>query len=161
MPVTNVVKDPSARTMTITTELDAPVERCWELWADPRRLERWWGPPTYPATFVEHDLSPGSFVTYFMTGPEGDTPHGWWRVLSVDAPNGLEFEDGFGEEAGNAGDLPLTRVRVTLAARAGGGTTMTIRSTFPSAEAMQQIISMGMEEGMKEALGQIDAILAT
>ena len=50
MTVTNVHKDPEALTMTITAEFDAPVERVWQLWADPRQLERWWGPPTYPAT---------------------------------------------------------------------------------------------------------------
>ena len=64
MTVTAVRKDPEALTMTITAEFDAPVERVWELWADPRLLERWWGPPTYPATVIEHDLSPGGRVHY-------------------------------------------------------------------------------------------------
>src|SRR5688572_8313393 len=110
MPVTGVEKDPVALTMTVSAEYDAPVERCWELWADPRRLERWWGPPEWPATFVDHDLTPGGFVTYFMTGPDGDKAHGWWRVLAVDAPCRLEVDDGFGDEPGNAGDMPLTRM---------------------------------------------------
>jgi uncharacterized protein YndB with AHSA1/START domain len=161
VPVTNVEKDSKALTMTMTAEYDAPVERCWQLWADPRQLERWWGPPTYPATFVDHDLTPGSFVTYFMTGPEGDKPHAWWRVLAVDAPHSLEIEDGFGEEPGNAGGLPLTRMRVTLVARDGGGTRMTLESRFESLEAMEKLITMGMDEGMKLALGQVDAILAS
>ena len=43
MTVTNVDKDLDARTLTITAEFDAPLERVWELWADPRKLERWWG----------------------------------------------------------------------------------------------------------------------
>ena len=34
-----------------------------------------------------------------MTGPEGDKHYGWWRVLTVDSPNRLEFEDGFTDEA--------------------------------------------------------------
>ena len=161
MPVTRVEKDPAALTMSITAEYDTPMERCWQLWADPRRLERWWGPPEYPATFVDHQLEAGGFVSYFMTGPDGDKAHGWWRVLAVDAPRRLEFEDGFGDDPGNAGDLPLTRVRVTLAARAEGGTRMTIESTFPSTEAMEQLLSMGMDEGMAAAMGQIDAILAS
>ena len=38
-------------TLTITAEFNAPVTRVWELWENPRLLERWWGPPTYPATF--------------------------------------------------------------------------------------------------------------
>jgi uncharacterized protein YndB with AHSA1/START domain len=161
MPVTNVEKDPAALTMAITAEYDAPVERCWQLWADPRQLERWWGPPTYPATFVDHDLTPGCFATYFMTGPEGDKPHGWWRILSVDAPHGLEVEDGFGDEPGNPGDMPVMKLRVRLADRSGGGTRMTIETTFPSREAMEQILAMGMEEGMTEALGQIEGVLAS
>jgi uncharacterized protein YndB with AHSA1/START domain len=146
--------------MTITCEFDAPLERCWQLWADPRQLERWWGPPSYPATFVDHDLSTGRYATYFMTGPDGDKPHGWWRILAVDAPNSLEVEDGFGEEPGNAGGMPMTRMRVRLDDRGDGGTRMTIASSFESREAMEKMLEMGMADGIQEALAQIDGILA-
>ena len=80
MTVISVEKDVESLTMTITEQFDAPTTRVWQVWQDPRQLERWWGPPTYPATVVGHDLSPGGSVTYFMTGPEGDTHHGWWHV---------------------------------------------------------------------------------
>ena len=161
MTVTDVRKDLDAKTMTFTSEFDAPVERAWQLWADPRQLERWWGPPTYPATFKEHDLTPGGRVTYFMTGPEGDQHGGWWRVISVDPPTGLEFEDGFSDGDGNPNpDLPTTTAKVTLEERTGGGTRMTICSTFASVEVLEQMAEMGMEEGMTQALGQIDALLA-
>jgi uncharacterized protein YndB with AHSA1/START domain len=160
MSVTSIEKDPVALTMTVTAEFDAPVERAWQLWADPRQLERWWGPPTYPATFVDHDLRPGGHVGYYMTGPEGDKPHGWWRILSVDAPHRLQFEDGFADDAGQPDPkMPTMTMRVTLEDRSGGGTTMVIVTTFPSTEAMEQLIAMGMEEGMAGALGQIDSIL--
>src|SRR3546814_16332457 len=75
MTTPDVRKDPEARTLSLSTDLAVPVERAWQLWADPRQLEGWWGPPTYPATVVEHDLTPGGRVTYFMTGPEGDEHH--------------------------------------------------------------------------------------
>ena len=52
MTVTAVRKDPDTLTMTLDAEFEAPPERVWQLWADPRQLERWWGPPTYPATFT-------------------------------------------------------------------------------------------------------------
>ena len=58
MTVTAVRKDPDALTMTLTAEFEASPERVWDLWADPRQLERWWGPPTYPATFT--DPRPGA-----------------------------------------------------------------------------------------------------
>ena len=161
MSVTSVVKDREAKTMTLTAEFEAPVERVWQLWADPRQLERWWGPPTYPATFEEHDLTPGGSVTYFMTGPDGDRPRGWWKVIAVDAPRSLEFEDGFADEAGNpSADMPVMTMRVSIDAQSGGRTRMTIETSFPSPEAMDQLTAMGMEEGMTAAVSQIDALLA-
>jgi uncharacterized protein YndB with AHSA1/START domain len=160
MTVTNVCKDPEALTMTLTTEFAAPAERVWQLWDDPRQLERWWGPPSYPATFVDYKLSPGGEVSYFMTGPEGDQHRGWWRVLKVDASQLLEFEDGFADDAGLPNpEMPVMIIRVSVNERAEAGTRMEIKTTFPSRDAMERIISMGMEEGMTAAISQIDAIL--
>jgi uncharacterized protein YndB with AHSA1/START domain len=161
MTVTSVQKDPETLTMTITCEFDAGIKRVWQLWEDPRQLERWWGPPTYPATFVDHDLSPGGRASYYMTGPEGDQPRGYWRVRMVDAPRVLEFDDGFADDTGAPNsDLPVTTTRVTLVETPAGGTRMSIAAKFPSIEAMEQMTAMGMVEGMTEALGQIDALLA-
>ena len=161
MTVTSVRKDPENLTMRITAELDATVERAWQLWADPRQLERWWGPPTYPATVVDHDLRPGGRVTYFMTGPEGDKANGWWQVLATEPPHRLELLDGFADDSGAPNEsLPTTTMVVTLTARDSGGTLMAIESRFPSLEAMEQLVNMGMEEGIQQAMSQIDGILA-
>lgn len=160
MTVTHIEKDAATLTMVVTAELSAPVERVWELWADPRKLERWWGPPTYPATVVEHDLVPGGTVSYYMTSPEGEKFHGYWDVLAVDAPRRLELRDGFADDGGNPNtELPTTSTRVTIAER-GGVTELVITTTFPSLEAMEQLIEMGMEEGLRGAMGQMDALLA-
>lgn len=160
MPQTTVHKDPANRAMTVTVELPAPVDRAWQLWADPRQLERWWGPPTYPATVVDHDLRADGRVTYFMTSPEGEKYHGGWRVLAVDAPRRLEVEDFFLDDAGRpVPDLPVSTMVVELRP-AETGTTMLMHSTWPTIEAMEQVLAMGMEEGLTGALSQIDAILA-
>lgn len=160
MTVTNVHKDPDELTMTITVELATTVERAWQLWADPRQLERWWGPPGYPATFVDHDMEPGAGATYYMTSPEGEKYHGWWEFISVDAPRRLEMMDGFGDETGKRNtDMPEGRLVVTLDER-DGTTVMEITSHFSSLASMEQMLEMGQEEGMVQALGQIEAILA-
>lgn len=158
---TTVEKDAAAHTMTVTAELDASVERAWQLWADPRQLERWWGPPTYPATVVEHDLAPGATVRYYMTSPEGEKYHGLWEVVAAEPPRRLELLDAFADDSGAKNEsLPTTRMTVTLTERAGGGSVMVMHSQFASLEAMEQLVSMGMEEGLLAALGQIDGILA-
>jgi uncharacterized protein YndB with AHSA1/START domain len=161
MTVTTVRKEPAARTMTITAEFDATPERVWQLWADARQLERWWGPPSYPATVTSHDLNPGGRVAYHMTGPEGDQPQGYWDILETDPPRSLVFSDGFANDDGTPNtDLPITTTRVAIEEIGDGRSRMSIESVFPSTEAMEQVLAMGMEEGLKQAVGQIDAILA-
>jgi len=161
MTVTNVEKDLDALTLDLTAEFDATPERVWQLWADPRQLERWWGPPTYPATFTEHDLTPGAHVAYFMTGPAGDKAPGWWQILEVDPPRSLSFRDGFANEDGTPNpDFPETTVHVAISDVGAGRTRMSILSRFPTPAAMEQLVALGMVEGLTEAVGQIDAILA-
>ena len=159
--MTAVRKDPAALTMTVDAEFDAPATRIWQLWADPRQLERWWGPPTWPATFTRHDLAPGSHVEYHMTGPTGDEAHGFWDIVEAEPPNRLVYVDGFANTDGSPNDeFPRNEGRVTIEPIQAGRTRMSIVSHFPSTEAMQQVLGMGMEEGLTEAVGQIDAILA-
>lgn len=159
MIVPKIEKDPEALTLTVTAELPATVERAWQLLADPRQLEQWWGPPTYPATVADHDLVAGGRVTYFMTGPEGDKHAGYWEVLAVDAPRRLEVKDGFADDSGAPNDdMPTVSMVFTLTER-DGGTRLVTETRFPSIEAMEQMIEMGMEEGIAAAVGQIDAIL--
>jgi uncharacterized protein YndB with AHSA1/START domain len=161
MSVTGVHKDIESLTMRVDAAFDAPVERVWQLWADPRQLERWWGPPVYPATVTEHSLDPGGSVRYYMTGPEGDRHYGWWKITSAAPPHRLAFDDGFADAEGNALDtMPSMSVAVALDEAPGGGTVMTITSRFSSREAMEQLLAMGMEEGIVASLGQIDELLA-
>ena len=159
MPVTDVKKDLDALTMTITARFDAGAERIWEMWSDPRQLERWWGPPSFPATFTEHDLSPGGRSAYFMTGPEGQKHHGWWRIDEVERPSRLRIEDGFGDDGKPNEDMPGPSSATVTITEADGVTTMSIESTFASRKDMEEMIEMGMEQGMTEALGQIDQLL--
>ena len=160
MPVTSVVKDPAARTLTITARFDAPIERVWLVWSDPRQLERWWGPPLYPATVIEHNLTPGGTVAYFMTGPEGDRHRGWWRVLAVDPPYTLEFEGGVADADGNPHpDTPTGVTRVALSELAGGGTQMITTTACDSDEAMEWMVATGTDTGRAAAAGQIDELL--
>ena len=161
MTVTAVRKDADTLKMTLDAEFEAPAERVWQLWADPRQLERWWGPPTYPATVTSHDLRPDGRVEYHMTGPEGDQPRGYWEIVDADAPHRIVFRDGFANADGTPNsDMPLNEVRVTITEIHDGRTRMTIQTIFPDAAAMEQLIAMGMEEGLQQAVGQIDAILA-
>lgn len=161
MPVTDVQHDPANLTLTITADFAAPVERIWQIYADPRQLEKIWGPPTYPATVVDHDLRPGGRMTYFMTGPDGDKHAGYWEITAVDEPRSFEFDDGFADMDFNPNpDMPKARNVFTFAEHEGG-TRATYVSTYASAEALQTVLDMGVIEGASSAINQIDGLVAS
>jgi uncharacterized protein YndB with AHSA1/START domain len=160
MSMVSSTQDPRALTLTIVSELAAPPARVWQVWSDPRQLERWWGPPTWPATFEEHDVVVGGRSRYYMTGPDGEKARGWWRFLALDEPRSLEFEDGFSDDAGEPDpQMPTIRALVELEETAAG-TRMTVTNRFATVEQMEQLVQMGMDEGMTEAVGQLDRLLA-
>ena len=161
MTVTAVRKDAEHLTMTLEAEFDATPERVWQLWADPRQLERWWGPPTYPATFTAHDLRSGGRMEYHMTGPEGDQPRGYWEVVEAEPPRRIVIRDGFSDADGRPNtDMPVMEMQATIVALDAARTRMSIETVFPDVAAMEQVLAMGMEEGLTLAVGQIDGVLA-
>ena len=160
MTISSTNLDAQELTFTLVNEFDAPVERVWQVWEDPRQLERWWGPPTWPATFTRHEFRTDGQARYYMSGPDGEKAAGWWRFLEIQAPTRLVFEDGFaGDDGEPSGFLGTTRCEVTLSPTEGG-TRMTVVSHFESREQLEEMVKMGMEEGMTGAIGQIDAVLA-
>jgi len=162
MPVTDVQHDLDALTRTITADFAAPVERVWEVYADPRQLERVWGPPGYPATFVDHDLVPGGRMNYFMTSPDGDKFYAYWDIATVDRPTSFTFKDGFAvDETFTANpEMPESR-QVFDFADVEGATRATFVATYADAESLQKVLDMGAVEGSTQAINQIDDLLAS
>lgn len=159
MTVISSTRDDKNLTLVLVADFAVTPEQVWELWENPRKLEQWWGPPTYPATFSRHDFFVGGESRYFMTGPEGDTARGWWRIEALEKPHRLEFSNGLAGDDGEPvpGVEPMPSV-MTLEAR-DGGTRMTATSHFLNTEQMEMMLGMGMEEGMTLAMGQIDNVL--
>ena len=159
MPLTAVHSDAEALTLTVKGEYPVPVARLWQAYADPRQLERFWGPETWPATFLRHDMTVGGESHYFMTGPDGTVSRGWWRFLAVEEGRRLEVEDGFAREDGTPNpDMPTMRMVFTFE-ETPGGSRFTSVTHFPSVEALDQLLAMGMMEGLRSALGQLDQVL--
>lgn len=160
MPITSVTSDPHALTLTVVADYPVPVERLWDAYADPRQLERFWGPEQWPATFTRHDMAVGGRSDYYMKGPDGTIAGGWFRFLAIDPGKRLELEDGFSDEAGMPNNaMPTMRMVFTFESTASGSRFTNV-TTFPSVEAMEQLVQMGMMEGMRSAMGQVDQVLA-
>jgi uncharacterized protein YndB with AHSA1/START domain len=161
MSVWNLDKNVEAKTIVITAEFKASLASVWQLWADPRLLERWWGPPEFPTTFEQYDLTPGGTITYFMAPADGGARFdGTWTVVEIDAPTRLVIEDAIVEDDGTPSDgNSMTRMEIDIEA-AGDKTRMILTTHFDSVEGMEQAIAIGVVEGMKAWMSQIDALLA-
>ncbi len=161
MPITSVTKDIEAVTMTVVAEFPASVERLWNAYTDPRQIERFWGPPYWPAKFWRHDVTPGGRSIYTMTGPEGEESTGYWEWVAVDPGKGFEVRDGFAIDTDGTPNTQMPSLRMVFTFEAtDAGSRLTTTSHFGSLEELEQLIGMGMEDGMRAAMGQIDDVLA-
>lgn len=160
MPITSVTSNPQALTLTVIGDYPVSVERLWEAYSDPRQLERFWGPETWPAKFTRHDFVVGGRAQYTMTGPGGAQSNGWWRFLAIERPHLIEIEDGFSTPDGTPNtSMPSMRMTFTFEATATGSR-FTGVTRFTSLESMEQLVKMGMIDGLRSAMGQLDAVLA-
>ena len=160
MPVKDVSHDLETLTLTITAEFAASVQRIWDLYADPRQLERVWGPPSHPSTFVEHRMKVGAKTTYYMTSPEGEKYYGYWVLTQIDEPNGFEFDDGFADAEFNPNtNMPVSK-NVYRFDSINSGTRATYVGTYATKEALEQVLAMGVVEGATSAINQIDGLVS-
>lgn len=159
MTIRSLDTDPTKLTLTVVADFPVPVHRLWDAYVDPRQLEAFWGPPTWPATFTRHGFRPGGRSEYLMTGPDGEQTFGYWQFNSVDPPHGFEVVDGFAQADGTANDqLPTVRT-VYAFEESTLGSLVTAISHFSSAQDMEQLVAMQMVEGLREAMGQMDAVV--
>jgi uncharacterized protein YndB with AHSA1/START domain len=155
MPIIDVIKHPDELALTVVAEFPVTQQRLWEAFADPRQLERFWGPPFAPATFTRHDFRVGGRAQYYLTGSNGQRWDGSWIFTAVDAIDSFEAHDGDGDAETDA--MPAS-MRFTFETTTAGAR-MTSVTRFSSIHAMEQALP-GMEEGLRAALPQLDALLA-
>jgi len=155
MPLTSVTKDAAKLTLTVVGDYPVSQKRLWDAFADPRQLERFWGPPFMPATFTRHDMKVGGRAEYFLTGQNGEKWSGSWKFTAVNPISSFEAEDG--EDNAEDKNMPSS-MKFTFEATPTGSR-VTVVTQFPSVEAMEQV-AKGMEEGLRAAMPQLDAVLA-
>ena len=154
MPLTSMTKDADALMLTVAGEYPVPQQRLWNAFTDPRQLERFWGPPDWPATFTSLGLTEGGRAEYFLSGQNGERWTGSWTFTAVDPISSFEARDG----EDNAGDETMPSSMKFSFYATPTGSRMTIVTWFSSVEAMEQTIP-GMEEGLRAAMPQLDALL--
>ena len=156
MPLTSVTRDVEKLTLTVVGDYPGVAQqRLWDAFADPRQLERFWGPPFAPATFTRHEFRVGGRAEYFLSLPGGEKWSGSWKFTAVNPISSFEARDG----EDNAEDPNMPSSMTFAFETTPTGSRMTGVTRFSSVEAMEET-AVGMEEGLRAAMPQLDALLA-
>src|SRR5206468_10362759 len=108
-----------------------------------------------------HALAPLGAIKFNMAGPVVDQPHGYCDVLEGKPLQLLLLRDWCVNADGTPDtDTPLNTIHLDIEEVAHRRTRMSIEIVFPSTDAMEQALAMGTDEGLSQAVSQIDAILA-
>ncbi len=151
------------RELILTRRFAAPRKLVWMAYTDCTHLAHWWGPTGWELTHCELDLRPGGVWHYCMSGEyEGKTMDSWGIATyqEINAPHRLTYFDAFSDKDGQVNkNMPQMKVTVTLEEK-DGETLLTNNTLFESAAARQQVIDMGMEEGIAQTWDRLDTYLA-
>jgi uncharacterized protein YndB with AHSA1/START domain len=135
---------------------NAPRERVWKAWTDPRRLAQWWGPAGFTNPVCEADVRPGGAIRIDMRGPDGAVYPMTGVYREVVASERLVFTAAALDEEGR----PLFEVLNTVTfAKQGGKTLLTVRAQVVNKTAGADAYLEGMEAGWSQSLVRLDALL--
>lgn len=156
-----IKRDLQSKKLNVVRHFDAPVEHVWRAWTESELLDQWWAPKPYRAETKSMQFKPGGHWLYAMVGPDESKMWCKFEYTSVNAQKNFEGFDMFCDENGNKNpEFPSMTWRNEFQS-AGEGATVTVNISFPSEEAMNKIIEMGIEEGFSAALVNLDELLAT
>ncbi|MBB5342869.1 SRPBCC family protein [Tunturibacter empetritectus] len=151
------LEDASEREIVLSRVFDAPRKMVWEAWTDPKQVALWWGPKGFTTTIEEMDVRPGGVWKLVMHGPDGMEYLNKYVFLDVVPYERLAYT----LRGGRAGSREVQFEKTAIFEDDAGGTRVTMRLTFASAEARDQNVrDYGSIEGAKQAFERLAEYLA-
>ncbi len=150
--MTNTTTDTKDRELTVSRLLQAPRELVFEVWTKPEHIAQWWGPDGFTNTIQQMDVKPGGTWRFMMHGPDGSDYPNKIVYTEVVKPERLVYDhSGDGNE-----EVDPTRFQVIVTFEAQGNQTLlTMRSIFPSKEALEEVKKFGAVEGATQTVNRL------
>lgn len=157
----------NGKVLVLERVFDAPRDLVFEMFRDPEHLRRWWGPRGWELPVCNVDFRPGGAWHYCMkcVDPSQGEFYGmesWGKAVyeEITAPEKIVYTDYFSDAEGNENDaMPATEVTLEFIER-DGRTLLVSRSEYVSAEALEQVMGMGMLRGITETWDRLEERLA-
>lgn len=142
---------------------DAPRSLVFQAFSEAEHLKQWWGPRGWTLTACSIDFRPGGVWHYCMKcvdKNQGDFYgfESWGKAVyeEIEADQRIVYVDYFSDAEGNETEgMPASRIVMTFAEHEGK-TRLTNKAKFESAEALQAVLKMGMEQGITETWDRLD-----
>ena len=157
---TQYTKDSTANKLRVLRDFEAPVEKVWRAWTDPKIIDRWWAPKPWQAKTKSMDFREGGNWIYAMIGPDGETQ--WCRTdfKKIEPMMSYSTDTYFIDETGNRTQnfLGTSYWKVSFYSREEE-TQVEVEIDFDSEEDMDKFIETGFKEGFAMAHGNLDELL--
>jgi uncharacterized protein YndB with AHSA1/START domain len=151
--------DKENSTLTIKREFAAKRELVWNCYTKSEFLNQWFAPKPLTTKTKFMDFREGGYWLYAMVDPGGQEYWGRMDYKSISPIDGYTSLDGFCDSTGALNpDLPRSMWDVTFSNAAMNTLVETVVS-YASAEALQQVINMGLKEGLTSTLERLDELL--
>ena len=147
--------------LTVTRHFSATLDKVWRAWTEADLLDQWWAPKPWVSKTKSMNFTEGGTRLYAMCGPEGEEHYGLTTYNSIVENEHFAGEDSFCDSEGIVNpDFPTSTFDNTFEA-IGFITEVTIISEYASAEHLQQVIEMGMKQGLSMAFDNLDEVLSS
>lgn len=148
-------------TITIRREFAADKQLVWDCHTKSELLNRWFAPKPFTTKTKHMDFREGGYWHYAMIDPEGTEYWARMDYRTIAPIDGYTLYDGFCNEEGEI-NQELPRAEWGVAFRdAGQHTLVETLVIYPSLEALETVIQMGMQEGLASTLERLDELLET
>jgi len=153
--------DMAAKTIHISREFNAPIDKVWKAWTDPEIIEKWIAPKPWIAQTKIMDFTVGGIWLYAMVSPEGQKH--WSRIEFTEIENGGHFSsiNMFSDEDGNtAAGAPKSFTETKFSSIDSNRTKVDVLKTFTDEATIKMFAQMGFREGTIMGYSQLDELLA-
>ncbi|AEV98276.1 ATPase [Niastella koreensis] len=152
--------DKAKNTLTIRREFLGSRQLVWDCYTKSELLDQWFAPEPLTTKTKSMDFREGGHWHYAMVEPNGTEYWGWTDYVKIKPIDFYTTLDAFSNADGEINkDLPRAEWRLTFTEKGENALVETI-VTYKSLAELEQVIQMGMEQGMMATLQKLDQLLA-
>ena len=143
------------RSIVTQRVFDAPRERVFEAWTDPKHVDAWMGPHGYQTTTTSMSFRVGGAWIYTMRHARHGVFQNRIVYREIVAPERLVYV----HDSGIDDDPSAFETTVTFEEQPGGRTLLTMRAVFSSETELERVKRFGATEGGRQTLERLGQYL--